>query len=135
TPRGSALPDPAGPGALLVGLVALGCVCVPRLSGLVVPFAIFGLLWGVIALMVAGSVRRPRGRATLATVLSVVALAIAVVPASAFRSTAAPVPSAVVPVSTWTDASRGEQKQGNVSLEVVSVALGTAETPPAAATK
>lgn len=127
----SLLTDPAGPGALLVGLAALACVWVQRLSGLVIPLGIFGLLWGVIALMVAGSVGRPRGRAAIGTALSVVALSIAMFPTSIFRSSGVTAPSAVVPVSTWADASRGDQKQGSVTLQVVSVELGTMEAPPA----
>lgn len=130
-PKFSALTDPAGPGALLVGLAALSFIWIPRLSGLVVPLAFFGLLWGVIAMMVAASVGRPRGRAALGTALSLTAFGIAVFPTSMFRSTAAPVAAPVVTASTWTDASRGEQKLGGASVEVVSVELGTADAPPA----
>jgi len=130
-PKLSVLTDPAGPGAVVVGLASLGFIWIPPLSGLVVPLATFGLLWGVIAMMVAGSVGRPRGRAALGTALSLVAFGIVVFPTSMFRSTAAPVTAPVVAVSTWADASRGEQKLGGASVEVISVELGTADVPPA----
>jgi hypothetical protein len=135
TSVGLPLTDPAGPGALLIGLAALGCVWVPRLSGLVVPLGIFGLLWGVIALAVAGSVGRPRGRAALGTVVSAAVLGIAIFPSSVFRWSAAQAPAAAPAVSSWTNASRGEQKQGGVGLQVISAELGTAEALLAPPTK
>jgi len=113
----------------------LGFIWVPALSGLVVPLAIFGLLWGVIAMMVAGSVGRPRGRAALGTALSLVAFGIVVFPTSLFRSTAAPAATSLVSASTWMDASRGDQKLGNASVEVVSVELGMGDAPPPPPTK
>jgi len=85
----------------------------------------------VIAMLVAASVGRPRGRAALGTALSLSAFGIAVFPTSMFRSTAAPAAAPVVTASTWTDASRGEQKLGGACVEVVSVELGTADAPPA----
>jgi hypothetical protein len=132
--------DPLGLGALLLGGAALLCASESRLSGLVVPSSLLGLIAGLAGVLLARASGRSRllfpvagaavGGGVLFTALTHPALLGPAYQASRARDPVDPTALRVIPLPgqgtagdlggpDWVDASRASLQQGRVRLQVV----------------